>query len=145
MRTRTDWTPERDEELRRLWATGRSTRLIGLELGVTKNAVVGRSHRLDLPARRSVVTTRNPKPVQLPVKQQIRRPLVVVRKRSKMSGGVSLAALRDGQCKWPRDDGLFCGQPVVRGPYCQKHADTSYVEAKKPTRSATYPIRKRWR
>ena len=58
MRTRMNWTRERDEELKRLWAQGLSTSRIGDQLGVTKNAVVGRSHRLRLPSRTKVITTR---------------------------------------------------------------------------------------
>jgi GcrA cell cycle regulator len=49
------WTPEDDEALRTLWAAGLSTSKIGEQLSRTKNSVVGRSHRLDLPARESPI------------------------------------------------------------------------------------------
>ena len=45
------WTAEQDELLRKLWAEGLSGRLIGFQMGVTKNSVIGRVHRLKLAAR----------------------------------------------------------------------------------------------
>ncbi len=50
-----DWTEETIIRLRGLWAEGHSTAEIGRRLGVTKNAVVGKAHRLDLPARPSPI------------------------------------------------------------------------------------------
>lgn len=46
-----DWTAEARAQLRDLWAEGHSTAEIGRRLGVTKNAVVGAAHRMDLPPR----------------------------------------------------------------------------------------------
>lgn len=50
-----DWTEDTIIRLRGLWAEGHSTAEIGRRLGVTKNAVVGKAHRLDLPARPSPI------------------------------------------------------------------------------------------
>jgi len=50
-----DWNEETIVRLRGLWAEGHSTAEIGRRLGVTKNAVVGKAHRLDLPARPSPI------------------------------------------------------------------------------------------
>lgn len=47
--------PEADDELRRMWAEGLSTSRIGKALGVSKNAIVGRAHRLDLEQRQSPI------------------------------------------------------------------------------------------
>lgn len=49
------WTPERIEELKRLWDAGHSASEIGKQLGVSKNAVVGKAHRLKLAARPSPI------------------------------------------------------------------------------------------
>ena len=49
------WTDERVSELSRLWAAGYSASAIGRMLGVSKNAVVGKAHRLDLPQRGSPI------------------------------------------------------------------------------------------
>ncbi len=49
------WTTERVEELTNLWNAGHSASAIGKHLGVTKNAVVGKAHRLKLTARPSPI------------------------------------------------------------------------------------------
>src|SRR5476651_615251 len=50
-----EWNDEIIGQLRALWAEGHSTAEIGRRLGVTKNAIVGKAHRLDLPARPSPI------------------------------------------------------------------------------------------
>jgi GcrA cell cycle regulator len=50
-----DWTGQQIQELRKLWAEGLSTRRIGERMGISKNAVVGKAHRLGLPERESPV------------------------------------------------------------------------------------------
>jgi GcrA cell cycle regulator len=60
----TAWTPEQDARLQELWGMGLSAAAIGRAMGCTKNAIVGRSHRLKLPARPSPIrpaTGRPPK------------------------------------------------------------------------------------
>src|SRR3954451_16356577 len=50
-----EWTEETITRLRGLWSEGHSTAEIGRRLGISKNAVVGKAHRLDLPARPSPI------------------------------------------------------------------------------------------
>ena len=50
-----EWSEEVIARLRVLWSEGHSTAEIGRRLGVSKNAVVGKAHRLDLPARPSPI------------------------------------------------------------------------------------------
>lgn len=50
-----EWTEESIQRLRAFWAEGLSTAEIGRRLGVSKNAVVGKAHRLDLTARPSPI------------------------------------------------------------------------------------------
>jgi GcrA cell cycle regulator len=50
-----EWNEEAIVRLRALWSEGHSTAEIGRRLGVSKNAVVGKAHRLDLPARPSPI------------------------------------------------------------------------------------------
>lgn len=47
------WDDDNIATLRRLWAEGLSAAEIGRRIGVSKNAVVGKAHRLRLPARPS--------------------------------------------------------------------------------------------
>lgn len=47
-----NWTDERVEKLKRLWADGLSASQIAAQLGgVSRNAVIGKVHRLSLPGR----------------------------------------------------------------------------------------------
>jgi len=50
-----DWTAEAIERLRVFWSEGHSTAEIGRRMGVSKNSVVGKAHRLQLPARPSPI------------------------------------------------------------------------------------------
>jgi GcrA cell cycle regulator len=63
------WDDETIRHLRDLWTQGHSTAEIGRRLGVSKNAIVGKAHRLDLDARPSPIrrdaakpTTERPSP-----------------------------------------------------------------------------------
>lgn len=102
------WTPEKIDLLTRLWSSGMPTAQIGKELGVTKNAVVGKAHRLNLPERAS--------PIQ-------RKPIKVVE-------------LTPHSCRWPEghpgEPGFhFCCKPVLPGkPYCGEHAARAYHRPK---------------
>jgi GcrA cell cycle regulator len=50
-----EWSEETIVRLRELWSEGHSTAEIGRRLGVSKNAIVGKAHRLDLEARPSPI------------------------------------------------------------------------------------------
>jgi GcrA cell cycle regulator len=108
------WTQERIETLAQLWTDGHSTAEIGRRLGVTKNAVVGKAHRLSLTPR--------PSPVKSTGKPRIRPAKVV-----EISGPT---------CSWPHghpgEKGFhFCGARAMSGkPYCQEHAALAYVRPK---------------
>ena len=52
------WTSALIVELRELWAEGHSTAAIGRRLGVSKNAIVGKAHRLELDSRPSPIAGR---------------------------------------------------------------------------------------
>jgi GcrA cell cycle regulator len=58
------WTDEAITKLKLLWNDGCSTAEIGRRLNVSKNAVVGKAHRLDLPARNSPIKRRDVRPAQ---------------------------------------------------------------------------------
>ena len=50
-----DWNDAAISRLKALWAEGHSTAEIGRRMGISKNAVIGKSHRLDLAARPSPI------------------------------------------------------------------------------------------
>ena len=114
-----EWTPTRISILIALWNEGLTTSVIGEKLGVTKNAVVGKVHRLGLPTR-GLPIRQKPKPVKV----------------------ISLEKLRTGMCSWPdgepgEEDFRFCGQPIIEGkPYCLHHCERAYVKPSKERRSS---------
>lgn len=117
-----DWSLERTQALIELWKTGLPAGEIGNRLGVTKNAVVGKVHRLGLPKRPS------------PIKRDPNKP--VVRKPPPVEPNVvTLSALKGGMCNWPEGDPgtpefHFCGEPALAGkPYCAEHCAKAYVRS----------------
>jgi GcrA cell cycle regulator len=64
------WTPERIEELKKLWDAGHSASEIGKKLGVSKNAVVGKAHRLKLSSRPSPIKRGGPTTRRRPAASQ---------------------------------------------------------------------------
>ena len=60
------WTDERVELLKKMWSEGQSASQIAKELGgVTRNAVIGKVHRLGLSNRSGGATTSNGKPAAM--------------------------------------------------------------------------------
>lgn len=57
-----EWSEEIIAQLKDLWAEGLSTAEIGRRLSITKNAVVGKAHRLGLPPRPSPIRRNGSKP-----------------------------------------------------------------------------------
>jgi len=105
------WTSELIQNLSQLWDEGHSTAEIGRRLGISKNAVVGKAHRLALTPR--------PSPLKRPPVRQ-----------------TPVAAVGSGSCSWPsghpgEKDFGFCGKrPMAGKPYCAEHAAMAYVRPK---------------
>jgi GcrA cell cycle regulator len=109
------------DDLRRLWAEGLSASQIGDSLGVTRNAVIGKAHRLNLPSREIVVTKVGRRPMP-------RRQVAP----SRGGVGVTLEDLKSDECRWILSSGLFCGLKITKNCYCEEHAATSYVSPSPP-------------
>lgn len=43
---------------------------------------------------------------------------------------VALLDLKPYHCRWPLDEGGFCGCRKVRGAYCEEHASRAYKPRK---------------
>jgi GcrA cell cycle regulator len=142
-----EWTAETIERLKALWAEGHSTAEIGRRMGISKNAVVGKAHRLNLPARpspirREAVAGGAPRPAMpraarpsggapratlpvAPVAAPAPAP-AVVRPFPRVSASRS--------CCWPigepgQSGFRFCSAEANIGkPYCPEHAAVAYVK-----------------
>jgi GcrA cell cycle regulator len=55
------WTPERLAMLRAEWATVASAAEIGRRMGISKNAVIGKARRMELPSREAPTNIASPK------------------------------------------------------------------------------------
>lgn len=156
------WTDERIELLRQNWEAGMTASQIAETLGegVTRNAIIGKAHRLGLPARPSPVKitealdavldtvvaavegaiegiTAAPPPRAVPKRP---RPPAKPAKPAK----TSLLDLSEKVCKWPighpgETDFHFCGKAAQTGfPYCTEHCAIAY-QAQLPRRDRSRP------
>jgi len=152
-----EWSSERIEQLRSLWRDGLSASQIATHLGgVTRNAVIGKAHRLGLTGRPSPIKNRpagiaRPRPPRRPRVQHVapRRIATPVPSRRMEQAqpqpvsrppvaeiddgpGASILTLTDRICKWPIGDPRspdfhFCGRASAEGlPYCTDHARRAY-------------------
>ena len=151
-----DWTDDVISRLKALWAEGHSTAEIGRRMGVSKNAVVGKAHRLSLEARPSPIRRGTPgesakRPaarrvtgptlptMAVPAAEPAPRPLPpppavvvapVLRAVSRSGGGRLVA------CCWPIGEPgtrsfRFCDDESLPGkPYCGTHAALAYVKVR---------------
>ncbi len=134
------WTDERIERLKKLWSEGLSASQIAAELGgVTRNAVIGKVHRLHLSGRvkttsaaaqrsrkaaRPVARAASPQRIvstrgNLAVVQSVEAEEMVIYQPAAnvvvpISRRISIMELREGTCRWPMGDPLlpefvFCG------------------------------------
>jgi GcrA cell cycle regulator len=152
------WTDERVESLKKLWAEGLSASRIATELGgVTRNAVIGKVHRLGLAARAKAPPAAGTRPRKARSQAQLLRV-----SRPSVRGNTALAhvydlelepepeladnviplgqrrtllELTDQTCRWPigdpgHSDFFFCGgQTITSLPYCAYHSRVAYQPA----------------
>ncbi len=145
------WSPSIIETLKALWGEGLSASEIAARIGgVTRNAVIGKVHRLGLAARerrpaRPGGNARRPNKRERPPMQPRAKDLPIsVRMRADLpplgpapAAKVTIAEIRDGLCRWPEGDPRtrafqFCGRPA-QNLYCSHHAARAYRPATEPT------------
>ena len=144
------WTDERVDMLKRLWLDGLSASQIAKQLGgVTRNAVIGKVHRLGLSGR--AAPSQPTRPVFKPARPA--RPVVASQPAARRAvvpseiapappprpanyveepGTATVLTLGAHMCKWPigdpsTDGFTFCGRRSGgEGPYCNEHARVAY-------------------
>ena len=153
------WTDERIAQLKAGWEGGKTASQIAelLGEGVTRNAVIGKAHRLGLESRPSPVkagedaesppaapvaaaVTAAPTPLAAPAPVPMAaRPVAKKPARTGKAAKTSLLDLNEKICKWPIGhpgdaDFHFCGKASQAGfPYCTEHCLVAY-QAQLPRR-----------
>ena len=162
------WTDDRVELLKKLWADGLSASQIAGELGgITRNAVIGKVHRLGLSGRAkapssSVPRQRKPRaPSMFRAPRPMmrgntalahRRPTTTTSSRSRsaieniipIGQRCTLLELDQEKCHWPigdpgQPDFFFCGGKTDAGtPYCGYHGARRLSAAGSAARPAAF-------
>ena len=131
------WTPEREHKLKELWKKGHTASQIASMLGdTTRNAVIGKAHRLNLEAR--TISKRSTQKIDAEnnntteVKTQklgrkARFKALLLDKSFEQENPKKLEELTDETCRWPighpyEEKFYFCGRkPMEKFPYCKLH------------------------
>ena len=128
------WTPEKVEKLKELWGKGSTANEIAQILGgVTRNAVIGKAHRLNLSGKiqtkkSSSLTTNNNE--SKTSRRNLRRgkfKSLIIEKDFEPENPKQLEELDENSCKWPighpNDNNFyFCGRASLKDfSYCKLH------------------------
>jgi GcrA cell cycle regulator len=142
------WTTDRVERLKSCLDAGFSCAEIAREIGVTRNAVIGKISRLKLTRVKDAMSGRRERRLA----PGLQRPRIVTQHQILMAlratpqpspqepaagngHRCSLLELGQEKCRWPinepgADDFCFCGDQPVNGlPYCPAHARIAYHSA----------------
>ena len=151
------WTDDRVDLLKKLWSEGLSASQIAGRLGgVTRNAVIGKVHRLGLSGRATSSRASLPRPRRNHAPRQNLTPSLTFGTRGNVAlkptfeaeyepvptpieelviplhERASILTLKESMCRWPigdptEDDFHFCGRKKVgASPYCTHHARMAY-------------------
>ena len=136
------WNNQKVEDLKKLWNEGVATSQIGVQLGFTKNAVIGKAFRLGLERRQNSrkKSTQNQQFSSVTMYREssnsssqntVRKESV--RRREKFSFKKSIVGTGNFKsCQWPIGDPLeegfhYCGgQNIPTKPYCIEHYKKAY-------------------
>lgn len=150
---RRGWSADMTADLRVSVVRGETAAMIAARLGVTRNSVIGKAHRLRLSFGSSAPPALPPRPPITPVRTPVRipppkppapEPVIIAEPSIAVDMlCVSLVDVTASQCRWPvgdprADDFAFCGLPKAGGAYCVDHHALAYRPA--PKRTTVRPI-----
>ena len=132
------WTEEREQKLRELWGKGYTASQIAEMLGgdTTRNAVIGKAHRLKLAARVASKQSKSPKKQdeasnlnreERYISRKSKFKSMLLDKNFEVENPKKLEELSDKNCRWPighpdEENFYFCGRNPVEGfSYCKLH------------------------
>ena len=125
------WDEDKLNKLRKLWDDGLPITKIGNEIGVSRNAIAGKAHRMGLPKRNSPISkSGDPRKNQETINSDNIReqlPLKIMLRDVEWSRN---------RCCWPIGDPKlpgfsFCGTSIIPGrPYCDKHSNLAYTNTR---------------
>ncbi|MDC3030162.1 GcrA family cell cycle regulator [Candidatus Pelagibacter sp.] len=136
------WTDEKVSKLKELWGKGNTASQIAEIIGgISRNAVIGKAHRLNLSAKiktRTATTSKNfdNSLDQQNIKQKKLRgsrfKSLIIEKDFEPEQPKQLEELDDNSCKWPighpdEDNFYFCGRSSLKDfSYCKLHLLYAY-------------------
>ena len=146
------WTTERIELLKSHFAAGLSCREIANEIGVSRNAVIGKLSRLNLTREKTIKTRRDDagrsRPKSVPrLQYRMLRKLFAETQAPAENEAIlseqhcSLLELSEERCRWPisspgEKDFCFCGNRPLEGlPYCAGHTRLAYLPGSRQRRA----------
>lgn len=134
------WNSQNEALAARMWQDGYSYSDIARRVGKSRNAIIGKLHRMGLnhanreessrraqererarAARERVRGAAKPESAPRPPRTSARAKAAI---QPAKPGGIPLEALTDTTCRWPITEVTphrFCGCEAVNGPYCEAH------------------------
>ena len=129
MTNKNTWDDLKLKKLKELWSQGHPISKIGEMLGVSRNSVAGKAHRMALPKRTSPISSKkeNLSDQKYNEKNDKNIPLKIKLRSVHWSRT---------KCCWPEGDPKqnnfkFCGEDIFPGrPYCDKHSLLAYTNTR---------------